>query len=330
MQMIFQDPMSSLDPRMTVGQTIREPMKIHDLPEERPPEGVSKGEQRRRRVLELVEAVGLSPDQIDRYPHEISGGQRQRVGVARALAVDPDFIVLDEPVSALDVSVQAQIINLLEDLQNEFNLTYMFIAHDLSVVRHISDRIAVMYLGKIVEVADTNDLFADPRHPYTRALLSAVPVPDPTVGKDRVILEGDVPSPIDPPTGCSFRTRCPSVIPPNDLDIDQEAYREVMNFRQRVEDRAVELPDSSMMVSTDTAGGTSAESTPALTAAYEHLIDVSLPEAVRTDVMEALEHIENDDWDTAAELLRERYASVCEREEPTLGEEPHPASCHLE
>ena len=237
MQMIFQDPLSSLDPRMTVGKTIVEPLKIHDLPESEP-DG-SRREQRRDRVLELMDAVGLDPDQFDRYPHELSGGQRQRVGIARALAVDPEFIVCDEPVSALDVSVQAQIINLLEDLKEEFGLTYLFIAHDLSVVRHICDRVAVMYLGEIVEVAETDELFADPKHPYTRSLLSAIPEPDPSVAADRILLKGDVPDPADPPSGCRFRTRCPEIIPPDDIDIDQETYREVMDYRQRVTERSI-------------------------------------------------------------------------------------------
>jgi oligopeptide transport system ATP-binding protein len=206
MAMIFQDPFASLDPRQTVGDIVGEPLDIHHL---------ASGKKRQERIQELLRVVGMNPNFTNRYPHEFSGGQRQRIGIARALAVEPSFIVCDEPISALDVSIQAQIINLLEKLQEQFNLTYLFIAHDLSVVKHISDRIAVMYLGKVMEISPASELYRRPRHPYTGSLISAIPIPDPAIERrrERVILQGDVASPVNPPSGCRFRTRCPRAKP---------------------------------------------------------------------------------------------------------------------
>jgi oligopeptide/dipeptide ABC transporter ATP-binding protein len=216
MQIIFQDPYSSLNPRKTVGSIIGEPLIIH---------GIGTKKEREERVLKLTEVVGLRPEHINRYPHEFSGGQRQRIGIARALALNPKLIIADEPVSALDVSIQAQVLNLLEDLQGEFHLTYLFIAHDLSVVEHISDRVAVMHLGRLAELALSEGLYRNPKHPYTQALLSANPVPDPTLERKRVLLQGEVPSPINPPPGCNFHTRCPFKFEPCPKEVPQ--FREI-------------------------------------------------------------------------------------------------------
>ena len=217
LQMIFQDPYSSLNPRMTVGEIIAEPLKVH---------GIAKGSESSDKVRELLDMVGLNPDFVTRYPHEFSGGQRQRIAIARALAVNPEFIICDEPISALDVSIQAQIVNLLEELQSRLGLTYLFIAHDLSMVRHISHRVAVMYLGKMVELTERDRLYENPQHPYTKALLSAVPIPDPEVEerRSRIIMEGDVPSPLSPPKGCNFNTRCPIA--------EDRCFEEDPEFRQ--------------------------------------------------------------------------------------------------
>ncbi|RDZ44438.1 ABC transporter ATP-binding protein [Haloferax sp. Atlit-10N] len=322
-QIVFQDPFSSLDPRMTVGDIVAEPLKIHGIPETTETE--SKREWRRDKVADLLERVGLSANHLDRYPHEFSGGQRQRIGIARALALEPDFIVLDEPVSALDVSVQAQVLNLLDDLQAEFGLTYLFIAHDLSVVRHICDRVAVMYLGNVVELGPTDELFESPKHPYTKALLESVPRPSTTEHGRRVeALSGDVPSPRNPPSGCRFRTRCPQVIPPDDLDIEQGAYRALMDLRD-----ALAVGDVNPDHIWDAADPDRADTEAFIEEARARHVDAELRGEVAGVVDTALGHLAEGEADSASETLRERFESPCETRRPAVGDAPHPAACHL-
>ncbi|MDB2240466.1 ABC transporter ATP-binding protein [Halorubrum ezzemoulense] len=311
MQIIFQNPQSSLNPRLTVNDIIGEALDIH---------GIEGGVSRDARIKELLDRVGLNASHANRYPHEFSGGQLQRIGIARALAVDPDFIVCDEPVSALDVSVQAQILNLLEDLQDELGIAYLFIAHDLSVVEHIADEIAVMYLGKMAEIGTPEELFAPPQHPYTEALLSAIPEPDPLWEGDRILLEGSVPSPIDPPSGCKFHTRCPRVIPPSDYEFEQAEWRAVMSLRHRAreEDIAVETFDA----------GESA-----LMEALREELDLpstlSDPEAEEV-VQEALRLVADEEFEHAERVLDETFDTPCSTDEPVLRQtDAGRVACHL-
>ncbi|PSQ14799.1 peptide ABC transporter ATP-binding protein [Halobacteriales archaeon QS_7_68_65] len=309
MQMIFQDPQSSLDPRMKVGSIVEEPMRAH---------GMLDAEAREDRAHELLEKVGLDPQHYNRHPHAFSGGQRQRINLARALSVNPDFVVCDEPVSALDVSIQAQVLNTMNALQEEFGLTYLFIAHDLSVIRYISDRVAVMYLGQLVELAEKEELFENPQHPYTRALLSSIPVPDPGAEGTRGVLEGDVPSPIDPPSGCRFRTRCPRLIRPPEYDLTDAQWEAVRAFMRAVDRRTFE-PEGER------------------TLRHRFFGDVSLAGEAATIVDRAIENVLSGDWTAADRLLDESFAqrSVCAREEPAYEVDPehgsgtHFAACHL-
>ncbi|MFC7096903.1 ABC transporter ATP-binding protein [Halobaculum marinum] len=308
MQMIFQDPQSSLDPRMKVGPIVEEPMKAH---------GLYEGE-REERARELLEKVGLDPHHYNRYPHQFSGGQRQRINLARALSVNPDFIVCDEPVSALDVSIQAQVLNTMQELQDEFGLTYLFIAHDLSVIRHISDRVAVMYLGQMVELAETEELFEHPKHPYTEALLDSIPVPDPRATGTRSVLEGDVPSPIEPPSGCRFRTRCPKLIQPDEFSMSDDEWAAVREFARAVKRRTFEAADGQSVRAQFFPDGTPSGS-------------------AGSTVETAIEEIADDEWDAASERLVSTFAdaSICATEkpsyavEPTVGDGEHFAACHL-
>ncbi|USZ66792.1 ATP-binding cassette domain-containing protein [Halorussus salilacus] len=307
-QMVFQDPDSSLNDRMTVGEIVREPLDVHDW---------NTPQERRDRVRELLDVVGLRPEHYYRYPHQFSGGQRQRIGIARALALEPEFVVLDEPVSALDVSVQAQILNLLEDLQDEFGLTYLFIAHDLSVVRHICDRVAVMYLGNVMELGETEELFQNPKNPYTHSLLSAIPEPDPTAKKERITLRGTPPSPRDPPKGCPFTTRCPMKIRPEkyqDLDADVwiaiEVFREVLRERNRAEKTLTEIAKEKLGMETRFSDiGEIRE---------ELFTDIDVPTEIREHIDTAATYVENNDEKRAREYLADEFDSICDAEKPEL------------
>jgi peptide/nickel transport system ATP-binding protein len=311
-QMMFQDPESSLNDRMTVGEIVREPLDVHDWNTPR---------ERRQKVRELLATVGLQPEHYYRYPHQFSGGQRQRVGIARALALEPDFIVLDEPVSALDVSVQAKILNLLDDLQDEFGLTYLFIAHDLSVVRHICDRVAVMYLGNIVEVGPTEELFSDPQNPYTYSLLSAIPEPDPTSDKERITLRGTPPNPRDPPKGCPFSTRCPVKIRPDEYEsISDELWEAIETFREVVRER--DRADRSLREIAREKLGMHTKYSDLTEIMDEVFGDLEVPDEIATHLREAASAVEENREGEARQYLFEEFGSVCDKEKP----DHHPVS----
>ena len=324
MQMIFQDPQSSLNPRMKVGQIIEEPMKAHDM--------YSKDE-RRERAKDLLELVELERAYYNRYPHEFSGGQRQRINLARAMSTDPDLIMADEPVSALDVSVQAQVLNTMRELQEEFGFTYLMISHDLSVVRYIADRVAVMYLGHIVELAEKEELFENPKHPYTEALLDAIPIPDPRSREVRGTLEGDVPSPIGPPSGCRFRTRCPAFIQPQSYDLADHEWDDVLAFIRGVQRRTFVLET--------TDGGDDGDEGVPLWEVEETIDSTFFPNGRPTEVDGVVDDVckllSNGEWDEANERLEETFLepSVCARERPRYtvpteyGMDEHFVGCHL-
>ena len=324
-QMVFQDPESTFDPRMSVGESITEPLRIH---------GVTDRKKRRAVAMNLLERVGMERSDIDRYPHEFSGGQKQRIALARALVVNPEFIVADEPVSALDVSIQAKVIELINDIKEEFGLSILFISHDMGVIREVCDRVAVMYLGEIVEMAPTDELFSDPQHPYTKSLISAIPNPDPRQRGKGTQLTGDVPSPQNPPEGCRFHTRCPSVIQPEGYEFDQSAWRGVMDYRQRLSSDSIEPESVREFVASEESIEQSAVSDDQVRAAIRQEFDV--PETLSDDdaeavLSESLDYILDDEPEQAAELLREEFETVCETEAPEtvdLGG-AREAACHL-
>jgi peptide/nickel transport system ATP-binding protein len=323
--MVFQDPTSSFDPRMTIGESVAEPLAIH---------GIDDRARRREIVGDLLERVGLSAGDFDRYPHQFSGGQKQRAALARALVLDPDLLVADEPVSALDVSVQAGILSLLDDLQREFDLAVLLISHDMSVVREICDRVAVMYLGEIVETGPTEAVLNDSQHPYTRALVSSVPQPDPSDRGSGVRLSGDVPSPSDPPSGCRFHTRCPEVIPPEGYEFEQDHWRAVMDLRVALADGFDDetLRESVAASESGPLGESDSESADLQTAARERFEiprTLSDPDAEAV-LQEALDSLAAGDAEATSEQLADEFETVCERDRPELRVtgSGHPAACH--
>jgi peptide/nickel transport system ATP-binding protein len=325
-QMIFQDPDSSFDPRMSIGESVAEPLRIH---------GLSDTQKRRNIVKDLLERVGMSADDIDRYPHEFSGGQKQRIALARALTVNPEVVIADEPASALDVSIQADILGLLRELQEEYGLAILFISHDLGVIRDICDKVAVMYLGEIVEKGETETLFRDPQHPYTRALLGSIPNPDPRQRGQEVRLSGDVPTPSNPPSGCRFHTRCPEIIQPEGYEFDQEHWRSVMDLRVRVGQRSIDPESQREYVVAET----SVESTEDVTEeqiAYSLRDEFGIPSQLgdpRADevIAEAIDLVVDNELEQADQLLSEEFSTVCERERTDLvpTDVDQEAACHL-
>ncbi|WP_226040702.1 ABC transporter ATP-binding protein [Natrinema sp. DC36] len=315
-QYVFQDPLASLNPQLTVADIVGEALTVHDIV---PPD------QRDERVRELLETVGLQAGHASRYPHEFSGGQRQRIGIARALAVEPEFVVCDEPVSSLDVSVQAGILNLLSDLQEEFGLSYLLITHDLSVVEHIADRVAVMYLGELVETGTTAEVFDAPSHPYTEALLSAIPEPDPCWAGDRIVLEGAVPSPTDPPSGCRFHTRCPRVIPPAEYDLETDSFRSIMALRTQLAEADADAELEALLPRPDA----SRDVTAAIRDANGISHQLSDPDA-EDALADALEAAADGDLEAARDRLASDFETPCETTEPALeaGTADHPIACH--
>jgi peptide/nickel transport system ATP-binding protein len=323
-QMIFQNPDSSFDPRMSVGESVAEPLRIH---------GAADRATRREIAQDLLERVGLDAGDADRYPHEFSGGQKQRIALARALVVNPAFLVADEPVSALDVSIQSGILSLMEDIQEEFGLGMLFISHNLGVVREVCDRVAVMYLGEIVELASTEALFEDPQHPYTRALLASIPRADPRRRGRAVHLTGDVPDPADPPSGCRFHTRCPEVIQPEGYDFDQEAWRAVMDLRVRLHRRGIDSEAVETFVGGERTGAGDATLRAAIREEFDIPEELRDPDAERV-LREALDHVVDGEDERAEDLLAEEFHTVCEETHPDLvsTQAGHPAAClrHVE
>ena len=326
-QMIFQDPSSSFDPRMTIGESVAEPLRVH---------GLDDKERRRAIVENLLERVGMSAEDYYRYPHEFSGGQKQRVGLARALVLNPELIVADEPVSALDVSIQAEILSLIKEIQDEFDLSMLFISHDMGVIREVCDRVAVMYLGEIVEVGPTEELFDDPQHPYTEALLSSIPEPDPRKRGKGVELTGDVPSPSDPPSGCRFHTRCPKVIQPEGYDFEQESWRAVMDFRERVRKHTIDVEAVREFAVTesddeiDVADVTTEQMETVLRDEFDVPERLSDPDAEAV-FAEGIELVIEGEFERANRLFSDEFETVCESREPPVTEinPRHRASCLL-